>query len=150
MVPVSEGQWSMLPETDRACIGGGSSRSQGEEFWFGRPQADAATDVMSVMSGLLSAVVVQPVVVTRHPALVALLRERGLVTGDCKVLDHATSEDVRGQHVIGVLPLSLAALADKVTEIPLALTPELRGKELDLETLRRIAGEAVTYRVTTI
>ena len=63
-------------------------------------------------------------------------------------MDHATPEDVAGKDVIGVLPLSLACLARTVTEIPMALTPEMRGKELDLETLRRIAGEAVTYTVT--
>lgn len=32
-------------------------------------------------------------------------------------------------------------------ENQLALTPEMRGKELDLETLRKIAGEPVTYVV---
>jgi putative CRISPR-associated protein (TIGR02620 family) len=86
-------------------------------------------------------------VVTRHPALVALLRERGLVSDDVRIIAHATPEDVAGQHVIGVLPLALAALAASVTEIPLNLTPEMRGKELDIETLRQIAGAAVQYTV---
>lgn len=88
------------------------------------------------------------IVVTRHPALVALLVERGLVKEDVEVISHATPEQVAGKDVIGVLPLNLAALAASVTEVPLALTPELRGKELDLEILREIAGEAVTYKVT--
>ena len=88
------------------------------------------------------------IVVTRHPALVTLLRERGIISADCRVLEHATADDVRDKHVVGVLPLSLAALAAEVTEIPLAITPDMRGKELDLETLRSIAGEAVTYMVT--
>jgi len=90
------------------------------------------------------------IVVTRHPALVALLRERGLIGEDVSVLQHVTSEDVQGKHVIGVLPLSLAALAASITEVPLNLSPELRGKEIDLETLRKVAGEAVTYKVTVI
>ena len=88
------------------------------------------------------------VVVTRHPALVALLRERGLISDDCRVIEHASPDDVRGQNVIGVLPMALAALAASVTEIPLNLTPEMRGKELDIETLRQIAGAAVQYTVT--
>lgn len=87
------------------------------------------------------------IVVTRHTALVDLLIERGLIDSGTPVISHATPEQVTGRDVIGVLPLSLAALANSVTEIPLALTPELRGRELDLETLRSIAGEAVTYRV---
>jgi putative CRISPR-associated protein (TIGR02620 family) len=89
-------------------------------------------------------------VVTRHPALVELLRERGLITGDVEVLTHASEADVAGRHVYGVLPLNLAAAAERVTEIPLALTPELRGVELGLDTLRRVAGEARTYVVRVI
>jgi hypothetical protein len=88
------------------------------------------------------------VVVTRHPALVELLEERGLIPEGTPVKAHATADDVRNMHVIGVLPLSLAAEAASVTEIPLSLTPELRGKELDLATLRQIAGEEVTYHVS--
>lgn len=87
------------------------------------------------------------IIVTRHLALVQLLIERGIIEPDAPVIQHATPNDVAGKDVIGVLPLSLAALANSVTEIPLALTPELRGKELDIETLRSIAGEAVTYKV---
>jgi putative CRISPR-associated protein (TIGR02620 family) len=90
-------------------------------------------------------------VVTRHPALVDLLRERGLLPEGTQVLSHVETPDlIRGQDVIGVLPMSLAAVAASVTEIPLALTPELRGRELDLATLRQIAGEAVTYRVAVV
>jgi len=87
-------------------------------------------------------------VVTRHPALVDYLRERGLVGDGVEVLTHATADDVRGRHVYGVLPLFLASEAARVTEIPLALVPEMRGQELDIETLRRIAGSPVTYVVT--
>lgn len=92
----------------------------------------------------------ETVIVTRHPALLDLLKERGMVDNNIKVRAHVTPDDVRGKHVIGILPLALAALAERVTEIPLALTPELRGKELDLETLRRVAGPAVSYRVEVV
>ena len=93
---------------------------------------------------------IETIVVTRHPALVALLRERGLVSDDVRVTEHATPDDVRGKNVIGVLPMSLAALALSVTEVPIALTPEMRGKELDLDTLRKISGAAVKYTVAKI
>lgn len=90
------------------------------------------------------------IVVTRHPALIDLLVERGIVPAGTQVLDHATAEDVHGQDVVGVLPLHLAAEAASVTELPLALTRDMRGQELSLETLRQIAGEPVTYRVTRV
>ena len=90
------------------------------------------------------------VIVTRHPALVELLRERNLIGEDCPILSHATAEQIRGRQVIGVLPLSLAVHAASVTEIPLSLSPDDRGKELGIDRLRQIAGEAVTYKVTAL
>jgi hypothetical protein len=89
-------------------------------------------------------------IVTRHKALVALLLERDLVPASCEVVEHATPENVRGKHVFGVLPFELAALADRITVIPLALAAEDRGKELDIARMRAIAGEAVTYQVSQV
>lgn len=90
---------------------------------------------------------VEKIVVTRHEGLVAYLREIGLIDASTPVVAHASIETVVGKHVIGVLPLSLAAAATRVTEIPMALPQELRGKELSLEDMRRFAGAPVTYVV---
>lgn len=87
------------------------------------------------------------IIVTRHKALVTYLREISLVDDDVKVITHATPDDVRGKDVIGVLPLSLACLANSVTEVPLALTPDMRGKELSLDEMRVIVGKITTYNV---
>jgi len=88
-------------------------------------------------------------VVTRHAALVEYARELGLVGPDLRVLAHVSEADVAGQHVLGVLPLHLAALAASVTEIPLALEPADRGVELPIERVRAIAGDPVRYVVRT-
>lgn len=87
------------------------------------------------------------IVVTRHPGLVTYLREHGLAPADCEVVEHATAELVRGKHVIGVLPLWLAAEAETVTEIPMSIPPEMRGVELSPEQTAEYAGEARCYRV---
>ncbi len=79
-------------------------------------------------------------VVTRHPALFQYLVEEGIIPSDARLLEHATADDVRGKHVIGVLPLQFAAEAASITTIPLNITPELRGVELSVEQVRRIAG----------
>ena len=89
-------------------------------------------------------------VVTRHPGLVEYLRELGLVDEDVRVLSHAGPKDVEGKHVAGVLPHSLSCLTASFTEVPLALTPEDRGKELSLDRLHEIAGDPVTYEVRRI
>lgn len=84
-------------------------------------------------------------VVTRHPGLVAYLQEIGLASDEVAVLTHATAEDVSDKHVCGVLPHSLSCLTARFTEIPLSLTPELRGVELTVEQVRSIAGSPITY-----
>ena len=89
------------------------------------------------------------VVVTRHPALIKFLVEQGIVNEKTPVISHATADDIEGKHVIGVLPMHMAALALTITEVPLNIPAELRGKELSLEQVKKFAGEPVTYSVRT-
>jgi len=89
----------------------------------------------------------QTVVITRHPALVEVLRELGLADAQTPILAHATAEQVRGRRVIGVLPLHLAAEAAEVVEVPLHIPESLRGRELTADEIRRYAGEPMCYRV---
>lgn len=87
------------------------------------------------------------VIVTRHAALVEYLREIGLAEEGIRVIPHATENDVRDMVVGGVLPLHLAASAARVIEIPLDLTPQMRGVELTIEDVRRVAKPPVEYSV---
>jgi putative CRISPR-associated protein (TIGR02620 family) len=89
----------------------------------------------------------ETVIITRHPALVDYLIDAGICAEETPVIAHATSSDIAEKHVIGVLPINLAALAAKVTVVPLALPQELRGVELSLEQVRQYAGPPETYRV---
>lgn len=87
------------------------------------------------------------VVVTRHKALVEFLRNSGKINATDSVIEHATEADIDGKHVIGVLPLSLAAKALSVTEATLSLPIELRGKELSLEDVKKCFTGFATYKV---
>jgi len=92
----------------------------------------------------------QTVIVTRHGALVEYLREIGLAPEGVEVLAHGDVADVADKHVVGVLPLHLAAVAASVTVVPLDLPAELRGVELTLDQVREFAGDVVTYKVTVV
>lgn len=92
----------------------------------------------------------ETVVVTRHDGLVMYLVQEGLVPSGVTVIRHATAENVAGKHVWGVLPHSLSCLCKSFTEVPLALTAEMRGKELSAEDVRAIAGAPVTYAVRVV
>jgi hypothetical protein len=88
------------------------------------------------------------IIVTRHPALVEVLREDFDIEGEAH--EHATAELVRDRAVIGVLPLHLAALAFSVTAVDLDLPPELRGKELTVDEVRRHLKGLTPYKVQTL
>ena len=89
----------------------------------------------------------QPVI-TRHKALLAYLLDKDIIKeGEFKLIEHADYKDVEGRDVIGVLPLQLASYAKSVTEVPLKLTPEMRGKELTFEEVEKVAQEPVQYIV---
>ena len=89
----------------------------------------------------------QPVI-TRHKALLAYLLDKDIIKeGEYKLIEHADYKDVEGQDVIGVLPLQLASYAKSVTEVPLKLTPEMRGKELTFEEVEKIAEKPIQYIV---
>ena len=93
----------------------------------------------------------ETVIISRHPALVRRILHLHLAPKGTPVLTGTvTADDVAGRHVIGVLPLSLAAHADRVTEIPInwrhpAAPP--RGTELDDDALNQMAGDPITYQV---
>ena len=88
------------------------------------------------------------VVVTRHPSYVQHLVNIGLIEPGVEVVAHATAETVEGKHVVtSGLPLHLAALAAKLTTVPLFIPPELRGKELSLEEVAAHAQSPATYVV---
>ena len=89
----------------------------------------------------------QTVVVTRHPALLQYLQKQGLVPADTPVLAHASEADVQGKHVIGVLPMRLASVAAKLTEVSMTVPAELRGQELSLEQIEALNPTLTTYVV---
>ena len=90
----------------------------------------------------------EAIIITRHSALVEVLK--GLVPEltNAKVIAQATPSEVEGKHVYGVLPLHLAALADRVTTVSLNLPPELRGVELNVEQVRQYMSDLETFKVS--
>ena len=97
------------------------------------------------------------IVVSRHETFIQHLRNIGLVDDDTEIISHVYNEDqIKEAHVIGMLPLHLAALTEKITFVPLNLTFEQRqhekntGQELSIEEIESAAGEPKTYFVNEI
>lgn len=90
------------------------------------------------------------VIITRHPGLVEVLHELAPETVGCPILDRAVPEEIAGKHVYGVLPLTLACLASKVTNVTLNVPQELRGTELTADQVRQYMTELETFVVTKV
>jgi putative CRISPR-associated protein (TIGR02620 family) len=90
------------------------------------------------------------IIVTRHPTLVQHLIETGVAPADVQVVEHATPENVEGAHVIGVLPIHLAALTARYTNVAVHVPAELRGTELTLEQVRQYAQPPVSYQISIV
>lgn len=84
------------------------------------------------------------IIITRHNGLVDWLSQRG-ITGT--VIASATPDDVRGKHVIGALPLHLAALAIDITTVDYNCPMDLRGKDLSAQQLDDLGAVLNTYTV---
>lgn len=89
-------------------------------------------------------------VVTRHLGLFQFLREECSLPAWAEVVSHVSPEEVQGKHVIGVLPHHLSSAASQYTEIPLILHPEMRGKELSAEEVKKAAQPPRTYIVEVV
>lgn len=91
------------------------------------------------------------IVITRHPALVDFLLEKGIIENESYELHaHATKDMIEGKDVIGVLPLGLAKYANTVTSVNLILPPDMRGKELTLEDVRQYCSDIETFQVKSL
>jgi len=92
------------------------------------------------------------IIVTRHEALVEYIYEIGLAPSGTPVIPDAGEDDVRGRHVIGVLPMHLAAVAESLTTVPLSVPRDqnYRGRELTLDEVRQFAGPPQRFHVRTL
>lgn len=88
------------------------------------------------------------VIVTRHPGLVEWLTRRGY---NGHVIDRATPSDVLNKHVIGKLPIYLAAIAASITSISIPHVPEGKwGEELTADELDSMGAYMRTYVINEV
>lgn len=89
------------------------------------------------------------VIVTRHWGLVRWLRQKYPHLMSAELVETATAQDVTGHHVYGVLPLHLAALADKVSVVEFK-TPVRGGMDLSAEQMDEAGAFLRTFKVTEV
>lgn len=91
-------------------------------------------------------------VVSRHRATIVALTVLGFIKSDTPVMESVAPDDVRGKHVMGNLPLHLAAEADTITTFRLPRPRLVDGKTTELtyaevyEALKQ-PGAIASYKV---
>jgi CRISPR-associated protein Csx16 len=86
------------------------------------------------------------IIVSRHPAAIEFVRAERPDFCDAEVMESVTADDVRGAHVVGNLPMSLAALCARYEAIEFSGPPP-RGAEYGLKEMRACGARLVEYRV---
>jgi len=86
------------------------------------------------------------IIVSRHPAAIEWLRATHPEFAEAPVLASATADDVRGKHVVGNLPLSLAAEAAMVSAFEFT-GPQPRGAEYTVADMVAAGARLRTYAV---
>jgi len=90
----------------------------------------------------------ETIIVTRHQGLIDWLERQGYNVDDWQAVRHVSTPDqVRGKHVIGVLPLHLAAEALTISAPEYDIRPEDRGRDLTAEELEDRGCRLVRYTV---
>lgn len=89
----------------------------------------------------------EKIVVTRHKVLVQYLMMKKMIDNSTKVITHANPDEIKGKHVIGILPYWLACHAEQYTQISLRLPPEKRDQELTVEDIDFYIKKPETYVV---
>ena len=93
------------------------------------------------------------IIVTRHKALISYLIKNEIINqdDDINVITHVDDVDIiKGKDVIGVLPMRLSCECNSITEVPLHIPAEVRGRkeELSLEEIEQYAQPLQKYKVT--
>ena len=85
-------------------------------------------------------------IVSRHPAATAFIREACRLPEDTPLVETAGPDDVRGAIVYGNIPLHLAAMSAAVVAVEFATPP--RGAEYDRRAMEAAGVRLRLYRVS--
>lgn len=86
----------------------------------------------------------ETVIVGRHAAMIELCKE---AYPAATVIPHATIEAIKGKHVVGVLPIQMAAYCSYITVVEMEVPFEKRGTELTCAEMKQLGATFVSYVV---
>lgn len=88
------------------------------------------------------------IVITRHSDTIKLLKEKGVITDNDTIIDHINNiEQIKGQTVLGTLPIDLASYCEKILFIKWNIPLEARGREWTYEETQKYYNGISEYKV---
>lgn len=87
------------------------------------------------------------IIVSKHFGVIEYIIRMGIADRDTPVFPSVSHHAVKGCHVIGIVPFSIAASCALYTEVKVGLPPQEYNKELTFDEVRARIKEVRTYRV---
>ena len=88
------------------------------------------------------------IVITRHEGTIRLLKETGIINENDTILDHVDDvEQIKGEVVLGTLPIDLASHCEKILFIKWDMPLEARGRQWTYEETKRFFNGISEYKV---
>ncbi len=87
------------------------------------------------------------IIVTKHEAIAKYIRASGLAPAETPCYSSVSPAFVKGCHVLGIVPLSIAACAELFTEVKVTLPPSAYDKELTFDQVCAVIKEVRTYKI---
>ena len=86
-------------------------------------------------------------IVTRHKGAVAWIKKHYPIFSKFVVLKFIDEEQIKGNVIIGTLPINLAVLAKEYWHLSMKIPLEMSGKEFTIEDMEEFGCQIVRYKI---
>ena len=86
-------------------------------------------------------------IVTRHKGAVAWIKKHYGIFSNFIVIPHISKEQIKGNIIIGTLPIDLAVLAGEYWHLSMKIPLEMSGKEFTVEDMEEFGCQIVKYKI---
>lgn len=90
----------------------------------------------------------EKIIVSKHESVEKYLKEQEIVPGYIKRYPFVNEDFAKGKHIYGIVPMNIAALAGKFTEVKITLHHSEKYKEVSASRINAQVKNVRTYIVT--
>lgn len=89
-------------------------------------------------------------IVSRHPGAIAWVKKHYPAFKEFILLSRISEDQIKGNTIIGTLPINLAVLADEYWHLSMSVPYYMKGKELTVQDMEEYGCNLVKYKIERI